>query len=62
MTLLKRSLQSLFKANTERPPMALATGQTIGGLGGGANVTNQMMQMQSMTSTPWLFSVVDRRA
>ena len=62
MTLLKRSVQSLFKANTERPPMALATGHNLTGLGGGVTVPNQQSQMQSMTNTSWLFSVVDRIA
>ena len=62
MTLLRRSVQSLFKANTERPPMALATGHNLTGLGGGVTVPNQQSQMHSMTNTSWLFSVVDRIA
>lgn len=62
MTLLRRSVQSLFKANTERPPMAMASGHNLTGLGGGTTTPNQAMQMQSLTSTPWLFSVVDRIA
>jgi len=62
MTLLRRSLQSLFKANTERPPMALASGHNLTGLGGGATIPNQVSQMQAMTNTSWLFSVVDRIA
>ena len=62
MTLLRRSLQSLFKVNTERPPMALATGHNLTGLGGGATVPSQVSQMQAMSNTSWLFSVVDRIA
>jgi len=62
MTLLRRSLQSLFKANAERPPMALASGHNLTGLGGGATIPNQVSQMQAMTNTSWLFSVVDRIA
>jgi HK97 family phage portal protein len=62
MTLLRRSLQSLFKWNTERPPMALASGHNLTGLGGGVAAPNQMSQLQAMSSTSWLFSVVDRIA
>mgnify|MGYP005816625611 CR=1 FL=1 len=62
MTLLKRSVQALFKANTERPPMALATGHNLTGLGGGVAAPNQVSQLQAMSSTSWLFSVVDRIA
>jgi HK97 family phage portal protein len=62
MTLLKRSLQSILKANTERPPMALGTGLSLLGTGGGATVPNQLTQMQAMTTTSWLFAVVDRIA
>ena len=63
MTLLRRSIQSLFKANTERPPMAMASGASLGGgLTGGGVTTNQVSQMQAMTTTSWLFAVVDRIA
>jgi HK97 family phage portal protein len=62
MTLLRRSVQSLFKANTERPPMALGAGLNLSGLGGGTSTPNHLTQMQSMSSTSWLFAVVDRIA
>jgi HK97 family phage portal protein len=63
MTLLRRSIQSLFKANTERPPMAMASGASLGGgLIGGGVTTNQVSQMQAMSTTSWLFAVVDRIA
>ena len=60
MTLLRRSIQSLFKANTERPPMAMATGLNLSGLGGGVTGSNPVTQMQAMSNTSWLFSVIDR--
>ena len=62
MTILRNGFQSLFKANTERPPMALATSHNLTGLGGGVASPNQVSHMQAMASTPWLFSVVDRIA
>jgi len=63
MTLLRRSIQSLFKANTERPPMAMASGASLAGIqSGGGSTTNQVTQMQAMATTSWLFAVVDRIA
>ena len=63
MTLLRRSIQSLFKANTERPPMAIASGASLSGIQtGGGGTTNQVSQMQAMATTSWLFAVVDRIA
>ena len=64
MTLLTRSIQAVLKANTERPPMGSGGGG--GGLlglgGGGVTVSNTKTQMEAMTTTSWLFSVVDRIA
>ena len=62
MTLLKRSFESVFKVNTERPPLALASGLNLGGFAGGTGVANHLSQMQAMTQTSWLFAVVDRIA
>ena len=62
MTLLRRSIQALLKQNVERPPMALATGLNISGIGGGGAIPNHLTQMQAMTQTSWLFAVVDRIA
>jgi len=62
MTLLRRSFESVFKVNTERPPLALASGLNLGGFAGGTGVANHLSQMQAMTQTSWLFAVVDRIA
>ena len=62
MTLIKRGIDALLKQNIQRPPMALATGLNLSGIGGGAGVPNQLSQMQAMTQTSWLFAVVDRIA
>lgn len=42
--------------------MALASGTNLTGLGGGIATPNQVSHMQAMTTTSWLFSVVDRIA
>jgi len=62
MTLLGRSIQNMFKANTERPPQSLASGTNLTGVGGGIGVPNQVSQLGSLTTTSWLFAVVDRIA
>jgi len=65
MTILQRAYENIagvLKANTERPPMSLANGTNFSGgslLGGGSNPVSQM---QAMTTTSWLFAVVDRIA
>jgi HK97 family phage portal protein len=64
MTLLQRAYDSFFsaKANTERPPMSIGSGLNINGVGIGAPTSNQLVQMQTLSSTSWLFAVVDRIA
>tara|TARA_R110000765_G_scaffold10551_1_gene32555 strand:- start:1713 stop:3101 length:1389 start_codon:yes stop_codon:yes gene_type:complete len=69
MTILESAYRNLLratspeeKANTERPPQSLGTGLNLSGLGGGIGAPNQLAQMQAMTSTSWLFAVVDRIA
>ena len=64
MTLLQRAYDSFFsaKSTTERPPMSLGTGLNISGIGGGSSTSNQLAQMQTLSSTSWLFAVVDRIA
>jgi len=63
VTLLKRSINALIapsKQNTERPPLSLGSGLNISGISGGIAAPNQLSQMQAMSATSWLFSVVDR--
>jgi HK97 family phage portal protein len=67
MTLISSGYRSLLssifpeKANTERPPMSIGTNANI--LGSGlSSGTNHLSQMQAMTSTSWLFAVIDRIA
>ena len=60
MTLLRRSLESLFKAAPPRPPIGMATGSGLASLGSGIPGTNPVTQMSAMTNTSWLFAVVDR--
>ena len=69
MTILESAYRNIIraafpeeKANTERPPQSLGTGLGLSGLSGGVGGTNQLAQMQAMTSTSWLFAVVDRIA
>jgi phage portal protein BeeE len=70
MTLIQQGYRSLIgsvfpkgeKANTERPPMSLATGANILGTGGVAAGGNSLSQLQSLTTASWLFAVVDRIA
>jgi len=62
MTLLSRGIQGFYKSNTERPPQSIATGMNINGIGGGLASPNQLSQLQSLSSTSWLFAVVDRVA
>ena len=62
MTLIRRGIDALLKQNIQRPPMALASGGNLSGLGVGGGVPNQLSQMQAMTQTSWLFAVVDRIA
>ena len=62
MTLIKRGIDALLKQNVQRPPMAMASGGNLSGLGVGGGVPNQLSQMQAMTQTSWLFAVVDRIA
>ena len=62
MTLLMRSIRSMLKQNTERPPLATGSNSLLGGISGGLAQTNQVAQMQAMTGTSWLFAVVDRIA
>ena len=60
MTLLQRSIQAIFKQNVVRPPTALGSDRSLVNLIGGGGGSNQISQMQAMTQTAWLFSVVDR--
>lgn len=62
MSLLRRSIQALFKQNTERPPVAATSHGLLSGISGGVTQTNQVSQLQAMTGTSWLFAVVDRIA
>ena len=62
MTLIKRGIDALLKQNVQRPPLAMASGLNLSGIGGGGGVPNQLSQMQAMTQTSWLFAVVDRIA
>ena len=62
MTLLKQSFDSIRKINTERPPLAIASGSNLSGFAGGIATSNQQSQLQAMQQTTWLFSVVDKIA
>jgi HK97 family phage portal protein len=62
VTLLQRSIQAIFKQNVIRPPSALGSDLNLISLTGGGGVPNHISQLQSMTQTSWLFSVIDRIA
>jgi HK97 family phage portal protein len=63
MTLLRRSIQALLKqSNTERPPVAASSHGLLSGISGGVAQSNQIQHMQAMTTSSWLFAVVDRIA
>jgi HK97 family phage portal protein len=62
MTLLQRSLQAIFKQNVVRPPTALGSDRSLVNLLGGGGSSSHISQLQAMTQTTWLFSVVDRIA
>ena len=62
MTLLRRSIQALLKQNTERPNVGTSSHGLLSGISGGVVESNRVSHMQAMTSSSWLFAVIDRIA
>ena len=62
MSLLTQAIANLKGHNTDRPPVTLSSGLGLGGFGAMAESSSRSEQLGAMTSSGWLFAVIDRIA
>ncbi len=60
MGLLTQAIANVKGHNTDRPPVTLSSGLGLGGFGGMVESTSRTDQLGAMTSSGWLFAVIDR--
>ena len=62
MGLLTQAIANVKGHNTERPPATISSGLGLGSFGGMAESSSRTDQLGAMTTSGWLFAVIDRIA